>query len=300
MNTSADIDRLLEAFADPRVTDLVLNGYSQSMVLTPAGWQATTAPVASDSQLDELAIVLVSLANRHLDLANPMADVTLGVAELPRLGQLGLQSIRVHAVLGRTVAAQSLISVRAHRARAEQPLSEVLSGFQGGRSFLSRLEEVAVSGGSFLISGPPGSGKTTLLRALLGRLPQLRTVVIEDTAELLPLSGHFIGLQARQANTDGRGEIGIGQMLREALRMNPDRLVVGEVRGAEATVLVDAINLAGIGGAGTMHARLAGQAAGRLRALTGNERALQVFDWHIHLERSSNSRAITAVERVAR
>lgn len=299
MTITTDLDQLLEAFADPHATDLVINGPEDVQVFTLGGWQAKQPRLTTGNRLDELAVVMVSLANRHLDLANPMVDVTLGAAECPKLADLGVERLRVHAVLGGTVSPHTLVSLRAHRIRSAQSLASAVTGFENGGGFLGRLRQVAESGESFLISGPPGSGKTTLLRAMLSVQPTLRTVVIEDTAELLPINGHFVGLQARQANTEQRGELGLDRLLRESLRMNPERIVVGEVRGAEAKILLEAIGLAGIGGAGTIHATAASQVGRRLELLSGQPGALNQFQWQVHLRRTNTGRAIDSIRSVA-
>jgi pilus assembly protein CpaF len=121
---------------------------------------------------------------------------------------------------------------------------------------------------AFLVSGGTGSGKTTLLAALLSLVdPAHRIVIVEDAAELQPHHPHVVALEARQANVEGVGEIPLRVLVRQALRMRPDRLVVGEVRGAEVVDLLAAMNTGHEGGCGTVHANAAADVPARLEAL---------------------------------
>jgi pilus assembly protein CpaF len=131
----------------------------------------------------------------------------------------------------------------------------------------AKLAQLMAEQQNFLIAGPAGAGKTTLLRALLAQDPERRTVVVEDTAELLPMPGHVVGLQARQANIDGRGAITLDALAQQALRMQPQRLVIGEVRGSEVMVLLQSMNTGHAGSAATIHANSPQTVYPRLRGL---------------------------------
>ena len=121
---------------------------------------------------------------------------------------------------------------------------------------------------AFLVSGGTGSGKTSILGALLGIVPEReRIVIVEDTCELDPEHPHVVSLEARPANLEGQGEIPLRMLVRQALRMRPDRLVVGEVRGAEVVDLLAAMNTGHEGGCGTVHANSAAAVPDRLAAL---------------------------------
>ena len=121
---------------------------------------------------------------------------------------------------------------------------------------------------SYLVTGGAGSGKTTLLGTLLTLVPATeRLVLVEDAAELRPIHPHLVALQARPANVEGAGEIGLRELVRQALRMRPDRLVVGEVRGAEVIDLLGALNTGHDGSAATLHANTAADVPARLEAL---------------------------------
>ncbi|BCB81089.1 hypothetical protein Pflav_074990 [Phytohabitans flavus] len=121
---------------------------------------------------------------------------------------------------------------------------------------------------AYLVTGGTGSGKTTLLNTLLGLVPHSeRIVLVEDAAELRPVHPHVVGLQARTSNVEGAGTVTLSNLVRQALRMRPDRLVVGECRGAEVVDLLAALNTGHEGGAGTMHANSPADVPARLEAL---------------------------------
>jgi pilus assembly protein CpaF len=164
---------------------------------------------------------------------------------------------------------------------------------------------------SFLISGGTGSGKTTLLSSLLGLVgPEERIVLAEDSAELRPEHPHVVSLEARPANQEGIGRVGLDDLVRQALRMRPDRLVVGEVRGAEVTDLLAALNTGHEGGCGTLHANAAADVPARLEALgttAGLDRAAlhsqlaAALDVLVHLVRDrSGRRRIAEIHVLAR
>src|SRR5690606_28838733 len=121
---------------------------------------------------------------------------------------------------------------------------------------------------AFLVTGGAGTGKTTVLGALLGLVPTSeRIVVVEDSRELAPVHPHVVHLEARQPNVEGVGEITVRSLVRQALRMRPDRIVVGEVRGPEVLDLLSALNTGHEGGCGTLHANAAGDVPARVEAL---------------------------------
>ncbi|PIF01730.1 MAG: hypothetical protein CR979_02070 [Propionibacterium sp.] len=130
------------------------------------------------------------------------------------------------------------------------------------------MRAIARSGLAFLISGGTGTGKTTLLSAMLGELPPTdRIVIVEDSRELNPDHPHCVRLAGRAANAEGIGEVTMTQLVRQALRMRPDRLVVGEVRGAEISDLLTALNTGHEGGCGTIHANSIADLPARLESL---------------------------------
>lgn len=162
---------------------------------------------------------------------------------------------------------------------------------------------------NLLITGAGGSGKTTLLGAILGCAPaHERIVAIEDVGELRPAHPHVVSLESRQPNLEGAGGIGLDRLVREALRMRPDRLVLGECRGAELRELLSALNTGHDGGAGTLHANSLSDVPARLEALgslsgLGPEaiarQTVSAIDLVLHLERQGGRRRLAAFGRFA-
>jgi len=246
---------LAELLATESVTDVLLNGCGETWVDSAPGLsRLETNPFASELELQESAIDLVASAGRHLDAAHPFADVALP------------GGLRLHAVLASACSERTLVSIRKHRAQSlsldDLRESEMVSGPQA-----SLLERIVANRESFLIAGATGVGKTTLLRAMMGLCSGERILVLEDVSELAVGNPEFISLQTRQANVEGRGEVGLERLVRESLRMRPDRLVVGEVRGAELLVMLQALNTGHSGAGATIHANSLDGVAKRLTAI---------------------------------
>lgn len=175
--------------------------------------------------------------------------------------------VRVHAVLPPIASAGTTISVRVPRVLAPD-LGELVARGLTDDAGAERLDAFVRDRVNLLITGAAGSGKTTLLSALLSRAAQTeRIITIEDVAELRPQHPHHVALEARQPNLEGAGEIDLARLVREALRMRPDRLVVGECRGVEVRELLSALNTGHDGGAGTLHASGLADVPARLEAL---------------------------------
>lgn len=210
---------------------------------------------APPSAVHRLARELISAGGRHLDELHPCADVQLG------------EGIRVHAVLPPIAVAGAAVSIRLPRAGVPN-FEELVAAGLCGTALAAKLRHEVSQRQNLLITGGTGSGKTTLLAALMdlaGR--HERIVTIEDVAELRLAHRHTIALEARQANIEGAGAISVDQLLREALRMRPDRIVLGECRGAEIATLLAALNTGHDGGAGTLHASQLADVPARLEAL---------------------------------
>ena len=203
----------------------------------------------SADQVEEFARAAISLGGKSIDVAHPCAEVSV-------VGDFG--RVRVHAVLAGDCAAETYVSIRRHRVEALS-LAQVASERAG------ELFGVLEKKQNFLIAGATGAGKTTLLRAMLAQCSQERIVVVEDLVELgLDCT---LSLSSRMANAEGFGEITMAALLREALRMRPDRLVVGEARGAELAVLLQALNTGHQGAGFTLHANSVDTVVTRLRIL---------------------------------
>jgi pilus assembly protein CpaF len=239
----------------PGVTDVLVNGPDAVYLDRGDGLELTSVRFHDESSVRRLAQRLAGSVGRRLDDATPYDDLRLP------------DGTRFHAVLAPLARPGPAISLRVPRARAFTLTELIERGTVNpdGASLLRRLVESRLA---FLVSGGTGSGKTTLLSALLSLVdPGHRVVVVEDASELRPDHPHVVGLESRPANVEGAGEIPMRVLVRQALRMRPDRLVVGEVRGAEVTDLLAAMNTGHEGGCGTLHANSAADVPARIEAL---------------------------------
>ncbi len=247
------LDRLQPLLATMGLTDLVLNGHQSAHIRVANEWLACAAPFDSAQQLRDLLVDEFEFAGLGLNYKNPMASVVL-------------QGFRIHAVLGFGVSPTIQVSIR----RLGLADGQVAEPFAVGSPSYLKFEALAkamIQGRSVLIAGGAGSGKTTVLRALLSRMSGLRVVTLEDTPELALAGENFVSLLTRSANQDGVGEVSLDRLLREALRMSPDRIAVGEVRGDELGVMLEALNTGHAGAGATIHANNLNDLASRLEAL---------------------------------
>jgi pilus assembly protein CpaF len=241
--------------ADASVTDVFVTARGAVWVDRGDGAIASTPLLIGDAALRDLVVSLVAQGGRHIDESSPCVDVRLS------------DGIRVHAVLPPISPHGTLLSIRIPR-RERLGLTDLAeSGFFEAVP-VDRVRELVEARANLLISGAGGSGKTTLLGAILGAAaPSDRIIAIEDVGELRVAHPHFVSLEARQANIEGAGAVGLERLVREALRMRPDRLVLGECRGAEIRDLLSALNTGHDGGAGTLHANSLADVPARLEAL---------------------------------
>ncbi|MFZ3569750.1 TadA family conjugal transfer-associated ATPase [Streptomyces sp. BH097] len=241
--------------ADPSVTDVLVSAPDEVWVDRGGGLERAGVAFESAADVRRLAQRLAAVVGRRLDDARPWVD-----ARLP-------DGTRLHAVLPPIAAGCTCLSLRVVRPRAFtlEELTAAGTVPPGGDRVLRALLDARLS---FLISGGTGTGKTTLLSALLGLVgPRERIVLAEDSAELRPDHPHVVRLESRPANQEGAGAVGLDDLVRQALRMRPDRLVVGEVRGAEVVSLLAALNTGHEGGSCTVHANAASDVPVRLEAL---------------------------------
>ncbi|OBC04419.1 conjugal transfer protein [Mycobacterium sp. 852013-50091_SCH5140682] len=240
-------------------TDVLVTAPDAVWVDDGNGLRRTTVRFADEAAVRRLAQRLALLAGRRLDDAQPWVD-----------GQLtgpGAATVRLHAVLPPVAVGGTCLSLRVLRP-ATQDLASLTASGAIAPDAAELLHAVIDARLAFLISGGTGCGKTTLLAALLGAVPvSERIVCVEDAAELAPPHPHLVKLVARGANVEGIGEITVRDLVRQALRMRPDRIVVGEVRGAEVVDLLGALNTGHDGGAGTVHANSPAEVPARLEAL---------------------------------
>ncbi|ALJ19472.1 pilus assembly protein CpaF [Microbacterium sp. No. 7] len=288
------LEPLRPYLADPAVTDVFVNG--DDVLFVDRGRGAERVPGWRVDDARALAVGLIGAGGRHIDDATPVADVRWE------------GGARVHAVLPPVACAGVAISIRL-------PARERLSLDDLGRRGMfdaatgERLEHLVAARVNLLVSGATGAGKTTLLSALLGRVPATeRIVTIEDVAELRIDHPHHVRLEARQANLEGAGAVVLSRLVREALRMRPDRLVVGECRGEEVRELFTALNTGHDGGAGTVHASGIRDLPARLEALGAlagmDERAVarqavSAFGAIVHVARDRDGvRRVTGIARL--
>lgn len=240
---------------EPGVSDVLVNGPYQVYVDRGAGLELTDIRFPHDAEVRRLAQRLAASVGRRLDDAVPFVDARLA------------DGSRVHAVLGTLAAPGTCISLRVPAARTFSVDDCVASGSLTARA-AQLLAQMVAAKLSFLISGGTGSGKTTLLAALLALVPPSeRIVIVEDSRELAPHHPHVVRLEGRPANAELAGAITLTDLVRQSLRMRPDRLVVGEVRGGEICDLLAAMNTGHEGGCGTVHANSAADVPARLEAL---------------------------------
>lgn len=277
---------------DPQVTDIFVNAPDSVWLDRGAGPERAPVVFESEASLRAMAVRLIASGGRRLDDSSPCVDVKLDAG------------YRVHAVLPPISATGTLVSIRIKRQDAFSLAELQDRGCLPAvvAKILAAMVETRVS---FLISGATGAGKTTLLSGLLGLCdPAERLVLIEDAAELDPDHPHVVTLESRHANTEGTGGIDLAELVRQALRMNPGRLIVGECRGSEVRELLMALNTGHSGGGGTIHANSAADVPARLAALgalaglSNHAVALQAssaLDAVIHVDRSAGRRFVAQI-----
>ncbi len=239
----------------PGVTDVLVNGPREVYLDRGRGLERTEVVFESDDAVRRLAVRLAAQVGRRLDDGEPFVDARLS------------DGVRVHAVLGSVADAGTCLSLRVPSA-STWPLADWVGLGSLTASGLEILSGLVARKRALLVSGGTGSGKTTLLAALLGEVPAgERIVIVEDARELAPAHPHVVRLEGRPANSEGAGAVTLTTLVRQALRMRPDRLVVGEVRGAEVADLLAALNTGHEGGCGTVHANAPASVPARLEAL---------------------------------
>jgi pilus assembly protein CpaF len=240
---------------DPRTTDVLVNGPAEVWIDRGSGLERAPVRFPDEAAVRRLAQRLAAATRKRLDDARPWVDGTLP------------DGTRLHAILPPLALHGTCLSLRSFRSRAFSVSDLVAVGTLTAES--AQLVQAVVRGRlAFLVTGGTGSGKTTLLSTLLGLVdPTERLLLVEDAPELRPDHGHVLRLTTRASNVEGAGEVTLRDLVRQSLRMRPDRVVVGEVRGAEVIELLTAFNTGHEGGAGTVHANSAVELPARLEAL---------------------------------
>jgi pilus assembly protein CpaF len=266
----------------PDVSDVLVNGPGPVWLDRGQGVEDSGVRIDDERELRALAHRLVAAAGRRLDDASPFADARLA------------DGTRVHAVLPPVAPQGTTISLRVPPRRAFA-LDELVAAGSIGAAGATLLRRLVAARVAFVVTGGTGTGKTTVLSTLLSEADRRsRLVLVEDAAELRPRHPHVVRLEARPANAEGAGGVDLADLVRQALRMRPDRLVVGEVRGAEVVDLLAALNTGHEGGCATVHANRAQDVPARFEALgaaAGLSRAT------IHAQLSAGVRAVVHLRR---
>jgi pilus assembly protein CpaF len=246
---------LAPLLAEDGVTDVLVNGPGAVWVDRGNGLERGDVRFADEAAVDRLARRLAAMASRRLDAAAPYVD-----ARLPG-------GVRLHAVLPPIATDGTCLSLRVPP-RQTFTIAELAAAGTISPDMARLLHAILAARLAFLITGGTGAGKTTLLSSLLGLVADdERIVLVEDSGELRPAHPHVVRLEARPPNVEGAGAVTLRDLVRQALRMRPDRLVVGEVRGAEVVDLLAALNTGHEGGCGTLHANRPEDVPARLEAL---------------------------------
>src|ERR671917_1288157 len=240
--------------ADPTVTEIMVNGTSEIFVERDGRLQRADIRFGDEAQLYQTIDRIVSQVNRRVDESSPMVDARLPSGErvnviIPPLALRG-PTLTIRR-FPRLFTLEQLVALES----IDRPTEQLL------RAFVRAKFNVVISGGT-------GAGKTTLLNALSAAVPASeRVITVEDNAELRMQQPHVVSLEARPSNVEGRGEVSIRDLVRNSLRMRPDRIIVGEVRGAETLDMLQALNTGHEGSLVTVHANSADDAMHRLETL---------------------------------
>jgi pilus assembly protein CpaF len=276
------------------VTDVMVNGPSQVWVDEGAGPQLSDVTFGDEREVRSLAERLLARAGTRVDASHPIAD-----ARLP-------DGSRINVVVPPIADAHTCISIRRFP-EVSLDLQDLLSAGTLTEDQMKLLGEAVTEHRTIAISGGTGCGKTTLMNALLGLVPSSeRVVTIEETLELCPACAQRVALATRESNSEGRGLVTQADLVRTALRMRPDRIIVGEVRGAEALAALSAMSVGHEGSMVTIHARsiagvvprfvsLALQANSGVSEHSLRQQAIECFDLYVHLQRSGPRREVVEI-----
>lgn len=279
-------------FDDPEVSDVLVNAPDEVWIDRGDGLAPAGVRFASDEDIVATVERAIAPLGLRIDRASPMVD-----ARLP-------DGSRLHAVLPPASVDGPLVAIRRFTQRVLSLEDLVITG-TATREQADTLISAVRKRRTIVVSGGTGAGKTTLLNLLAAAIaPSERVVTIEDAAEL-SLPGHVVRLEARPANAEGAGAISIRSLLRSALRLRPDRIIVGEVRGPEALDLISALNTGHRGSMTTVHANTPDQALLRIETLAlsagdtsetaVHRQLLGAVDLVVQIERSGSARQIVEI-----
>jgi pilus assembly protein CpaF len=273
--------------SNPNITDILVNGHKEVWVDQGQGLEKTKLTFLNEESVRSLAQRLALSTGRRLDQSQPYVDAQLS------------KTIRLHAVLSPIANPGTVISLRIHRPQI-MSLTELVMNKTVTTAQKEFLNELIKNQKSFVICGGTGSGKTTLLNSLLSEVNRnQRILIIEDSRELNPQHPHVISLEGRPANIEGMGLITMKDLIKQSLRMRADRLIIGEVRGAEVIDWLSALNTGHTGSAGTIHANSIQEVIIRFESLglmagfskeSIHSQLRTALDYVIHIERNTDGK----------
>ncbi|MFC7582170.1 TadA family conjugal transfer-associated ATPase [Schaalia naturae] len=277
--------------ADPAVSDVLVNS-TQVWVDRGRGLERERVALGAEPQVRALAVHMAAACGRRLDEASPIVDGTLS------------DGVRLHAVLPPLSEGGTLISLRTSRPSA-LTLGRMVELGTVPAALEAPLRALVATRSNTLVSGATGAGKTTLLSAMLGLVPpDERIVCIEEVTELRPDHPHVVHLQERRPNVQGAGAVTLADLVRAAMRMRPDRLVLGECRGREVRDVLSALNTGHDGGWATIHANDVEDIPARLSALGAlagmgeaavSAQAAAAFDAVVQMRRIAGARRVAQI-----
>ena len=273
--------------SNPDITDVLVNGHKEVWIDQGKGLEKTKLTFLNEESVRSLAQRLALSTGRRLDQSQPYVDAQLS------------KTIRLHAVLSPIANPGTVISLRIHRPQILS-LDELVINKTITTSQKDFLNQIIKEKKSFVICGGTGSGKTTLLNSLLSEVNRnQRILIIEDSRELNPQHPHVVSLEGRPANIEGMGLITTKDLIKQSLRMRADRLIIGEVRGAEVIDWLSALNTGHCGSAGTIHANSIHEVIIRFESLglmaglskeAIHSQLRTALDYVIHIERDSDGK----------
>ena len=271
--------------SNTNITDILVNGHKEVWIDQGQGLEKTKLTFLNEERVRSLAQKLALSTGRRLDQSQPYVDAQLS------------KTIRLHAVLSPIANPGTVISLRIHRPQILS-LDELVINKTITKSQKDFLNEIIKEKKSFVICGGTGSGKTTLLNSLLSEVNRYqRILIIEDSRELNPQHPHVVSLEGRPANIEGMGLITMKDLIKQSLRMRADRLIIGEVRGAEVIDWLSALNTGHTGSSGTIHANSIQEVIIRFESLglmaglskeVIHSQLRTALDYVIHIERDSD------------